>query len=86
MTEETAQSADAGDCGVMLDYGLPDEPGWYWTLRRGTKFTEHGTAEIVWVQRTGSGALWGDGFGDMTLDEIGFAWQRVKPFDVREGK
>lgn len=74
------------DAAVMRDEGLPTEPGFYWTMRVGTKLVSHGTPQVVELRRTGDGDLWGDGFGDMELEEIGFAWQRVKPFDVESAR
>lgn len=69
---------------AMRDDGIPLEVGFYWTLRVGTKHTPHGTPEVVQLRRVNNGALFGDGFGDMELDEIGFAWQLVKPFDCED--
>lgn len=59
----------------VLDW--PNEPGWWWTLRVGTTVTKHGTPAVVQVKQVNGGEFFCAGFGDMTIDEIGYKWQRV---------
>lgn len=64
---------------VMRNDGVPFDAGWYWVQRVGTKHVSHGELQIVELKRRGEGDLWGDGFGEMELSEIGYAWQAAKP-------
>lgn len=63
----------------MRDDGQPTTPGWYWTLRQESPLTERGELEAVRVVQWADGEWRCDGFGEMNLSEIGYAWQKVKP-------
>lgn len=67
---------------ALRDEGIPTSPGFYWVQRVGSRFVEHGRVEVVEVRSLDGGELWVDGFAEESFEQIGFAWQRVKPFDL----
>jgi hypothetical protein len=56
----------------------PTAPGWYWVERKDNNFVYEGHFEVVHVLQ-GEDRLYVDGFGEMTLDEIGYGYQAVAP-------
>ena len=67
----------------MKDHGIPTRTGYYWCSRVGGLHARHGDQQIVQVLQIREGSeLFGDGFGEMTLEEIGYEWQPVKPPDA----
>ena len=66
----------------MKNHGVPNRPGYYWCSRVGGLRTRHGEEQIIEIGQIREGSeLFGCGFGEMTLEEIGYEWQPVKPPD-----
>lgn len=59
----------------IRDHGLPTAPGWYWVQFRPDALTEDGRIEIVEIY--GSERLHAEGYADVPLTDIGYAWQPV---------
>lgn len=69
----------------LHNHGQPTAPGWYWVNRVGNRCTPAGKCEIVEVVQDEKGGLWCDGFGEMEMREIAFAWQPVEPPTLMPG-